>query len=243
MAEKLPTWGDQLSEDLKTSQEVVDFVATNGQTPSDIVRSAMKYNKELGEMKASVEDLKGKEAELEALKAQVSGMIKVPGEESTPEEIAAYQKAIGVPDTIDGYGLLDDMDDKEKGKMLLENFKAQGFSKDTAKKIIGMTLEMDKSIKEMNEKAKNAAIQEYRKSLGDDAEPTFRAAETAVNLFYPGDEFSDLRQEIMNRPELIKGLVEPGKKSLENPRLFSPSMKGVRADGYEYPEMAKQGRF
>lgn len=31
------------------------------------------------------------------------GMIKVPGEGATPEETAAFRKAIGVPDTVEGY--------------------------------------------------------------------------------------------------------------------------------------------
>ena len=31
------------------------------------------------------------------------GMVKVPGEGATPEETTAFRKAIGVPDTVEGY--------------------------------------------------------------------------------------------------------------------------------------------
>lgn len=41
----------------------------------------------------------------EALKKATEGMIKIPGEGATPEEIVAYRKAQGVPETPDGYTL------------------------------------------------------------------------------------------------------------------------------------------
>lgn len=40
-----------------------------------------------------------------AARAKVEGMVKLPGEGSTPEDIAAFHKALGVPDTVEGYGL------------------------------------------------------------------------------------------------------------------------------------------
>ena len=41
----------------------------------------------------------------EELKKATEGMVKIPGEGSSVEEIAAYRKATGVPDTPDGYEL------------------------------------------------------------------------------------------------------------------------------------------
>ena len=41
----------------------------------------------------------------EELKKATEGMVKIPGEGSTPEEIVAYRKSIGVPETADGYEL------------------------------------------------------------------------------------------------------------------------------------------
>ena len=40
-----------------------------------------------------------------AARAKTDGMLKVPGESATPEERAAFFKAIGVPDDPNGYGL------------------------------------------------------------------------------------------------------------------------------------------
>jgi len=41
----------------------------------------------------------------EELKKSTEGMIKIPGEGATPDEIAAYRKAQGVPDGPEGYDL------------------------------------------------------------------------------------------------------------------------------------------
>ncbi len=49
----------------------------------------------------------------EVLKKATEGMIKIPGEGATDDEIAAYRKAMGVPDTVDGYQLTIPENDKE----------------------------------------------------------------------------------------------------------------------------------
>ena len=41
----------------------------------------------------------------EELKKATEGMIKIPGEGATPEEVVAYRQAQGVPETADGYEL------------------------------------------------------------------------------------------------------------------------------------------
>jgi hypothetical protein len=43
--------------------------------------------------------------QMTAARAKTEGMVRVPGENATPDEIAAYYKAIGVPDKPEDYGL------------------------------------------------------------------------------------------------------------------------------------------
>ena len=50
-----------------------------------------------------------------AARQKVEGMVKLPGEDATPEDIAAYRKAIGVPDSPDGYSSLDTPSDLPEG--------------------------------------------------------------------------------------------------------------------------------
>lgn len=43
--------------------------------------------------------------ELQQLLGKKSSAVNIPGEKSTPEEVAAFRKAVGVPETADGYNL------------------------------------------------------------------------------------------------------------------------------------------
>lgn len=54
----------------------------------------------------SVHDLAKSYGELQQLMGKrQDGLVKLPGEGATPEEIAAYRKAVGVPESPDGYAL------------------------------------------------------------------------------------------------------------------------------------------
>ena len=58
------------------------------------------------------------------LKKATEGMIKIPGEGATEEEIAAYRKAQGVPDSADGYELTVPENDKEGFEAIAKEVKA-----------------------------------------------------------------------------------------------------------------------
>ena len=60
----------------------------------------------------------------EAIKKATEGMVKIPGEGATPEEIAAYRKAHGVPETPDGYALTIPENDKEGFEAIAKEVKA-----------------------------------------------------------------------------------------------------------------------
>jgi hypothetical protein len=49
----------------------------------------------------------------EELKKATEGMVKIPGEGATEEDVATYRKAIGVPESAEGYTLSIPEDDKE----------------------------------------------------------------------------------------------------------------------------------
>jgi len=62
------------------------------------------------------------------LKKAREGMIKIPGEGATVEEIAAYRKAYGIPDTADGYELPIPENDKEGYESIAAKVKAAAFT-------------------------------------------------------------------------------------------------------------------
>ncbi len=74
--ESLPGWVSALEADLRTNPLVIDH-----QKPSSFVKAAIEW------------------------KAKADKAVVEPGEGATPEEVAAYRKAAGIPDTPDGYEL------------------------------------------------------------------------------------------------------------------------------------------
>lgn len=62
-----------------------------------------------------------------AARQKTDGMLKVPGADAKPEEIAAYHKALGVPEKPEGYGLKQP-DQLPEGVVWDQSF-ADGFSK------------------------------------------------------------------------------------------------------------------
>ena len=79
-------------------------------------------------------------------------MIKIPGEGATPEEIAAYNKAVGVPETMDGYELpIPEGDDKAGYEVIANAVKAAAFESGVpASKVIGVWGKVVEAIDQQN---------------------------------------------------------------------------------------------
>lgn len=76
----------KMFDNLKTDKDLLKMTATAQRKATQNEKTyAEKYQKEYAE--------------------KTKGMIKMPGADAKPEEIAAYRKAIGVPDTAEGYQL------------------------------------------------------------------------------------------------------------------------------------------
>jgi len=60
----------------------------------------------------------------EQLKKATEGMIKIPGENATPEEIVAYRQSLGVPETADGYELAIPEGDKDGYEVIAREVRA-----------------------------------------------------------------------------------------------------------------------
>ena len=136
-----PDWRTDLPDDLKET-------ATKYKTPGEFIKT---IKTEQSDWRAGIpDDLKpiadrftSREDAIRAIQSfqKREGQVRVPGKDAKPEEIAAYHKAIGVPDKPEAYEFFvpegatvtDDMkaNQVEWGK----RFQAMGIGKEAAKKL------------------------------------------------------------------------------------------------------------
>ena len=103
----------------------------------------------------------------EALKKATEGMIKIPGEGSTPEEIVAYRKAQGVPETSDGYELPIPEEGKEGYENIAKEVKAAAHEAGIApsklnavwSKVVATMGEQTKALEAKGQELLNADVQ------------------------------------------------------------------------------------
>jgi hypothetical protein len=72
-----------------------------------LIKANPKGADRLGKFKtpdAMLETILAADSKIGELTAAQKGMLKIPGKDAKPEEVAAFQKALGVPEHIDGYG-------------------------------------------------------------------------------------------------------------------------------------------
>jgi hypothetical protein len=91
-----------MSEDIKVEDTGAAAPAWH-ESLSEEVRGIEGANDILSQYKSADEAAKGLVSTKQAYGKATSGMVKVPTADSTPEDKAAYNKAIGVPSTSDGY--------------------------------------------------------------------------------------------------------------------------------------------
>ena len=91
----------------------------------------------------------------ETLKKATEGMIKIPGEGATPEEIVAYRQAQGVPETPDGYELVNDQlepEDKPFAEIVQNSCHKNGIPKSKAQAVFNDVKETLNQMKEADVK-------------------------------------------------------------------------------------------
>lgn len=167
--------------------------------------------------------------QIELLKKESENKISIPGEDSTDEERAALYKAIGAPETVEGYGIEVDPN-TPGGKSLLESFLKAGLTKDQALSQMASFSEIDKAAKAETEAALKSNLEEFKKSLGDKAEETFTHAKKGIDAFFPDKEAKEkVSKQIMESPDLIKAYSKLGKLIQERPGILAFGGTGTRS--------------
>lgn len=150
------------------------------------------------------------------LREEISSRIKLPGKDAKPEEIAAYRKQIGAPETADGYeikapegysidgpvGLVIDM----AKDIAHQNHVSQAAYQSFAEGMIKIDQEIQQQVNESVKKWRSDKEQEIRKEFGADFEANLNAGKRARDVF-GGEELT----EFFNTPVTINGVsMTPG---------------------------------
>jgi hypothetical protein len=192
--------------------------------PEDLRGTAGKYQ--------SLEDTVKAAAELrKELSRSRDGYVRVPGADAKPEEVAAYRKAMGVPESAAGYGLgvADDAPETEKHKLgqFLELAHGEGLPTGAVKKI----LDLDRSIRAAEEAQKQrqreesfaAGNNELRQLWGNDWSRDVELSVRAGEHIFGKDGIELLAEAgLDNHPTIIRGLNKAG-------RAMAPDIPAIAA--------------
>jgi hypothetical protein len=88
-------WTAQLPDDLKTNETLTGYA-----TLGDFAKAHLETHGKVSEYEGKVKDFEGKVGDLEK---RLTNTIQKPSENATPEELAAFHRALGVPDKPEDY--------------------------------------------------------------------------------------------------------------------------------------------
>ena len=230
-----PDWRTDLPDDLKET-------ATKYKTPGEFIKT---IKTEQSDWRAGIpDDLKpiadrftSREDAIRAIQSfqKRDGQVRVPGKDAKPEEIAAYHKAIGVPDKPEAYEFFvpegatvtDDMkaNQVEWGK----RFQAMGIGKDAAKKLSQFVSEDGKRYQDSLISADKTFAEQQEAALrsewkGDDydrnktlANKAFRdlAGKTGLNVEALTQIETKDGRFLMDRAEIIRMFAAIGREMSE----------------------------
>lgn len=166
------------------------------------------------------------------LRKQISTSIRLPGENASDEDVAKFNKAIGVPDSPEGYEFTmpegrepTDADKAFQGKMA-EIFHKSGVSATAAKNLIDGYNEMTVAAEEAQATADKQFVEETEAALqtkwGKDFERNKNLSSRAAKYLF-GDNFEDAAQIetkdgkfILDHPVIMEALAKAGVEMAED---------------------------
>lgn len=187
--------------------------------------------------------------------------VKIPGEGATAEEIAAYRKAIGVPDTAEGYSFkrpeaaLTDEWDAAAEHALLTKLHAVGTPPNVVQAILDWYGEFLTTEQQAWRRESEAAQQELRRDWGANYEANRGIANRAIQQ-YGGDSLVDLfaangmgRHPLVVRTfakiglDLVEAGAIPGTGTAAmTPDEAAERIKTLQADLLKVPQGSEQAK-
>lgn len=170
----------------------------------------------------------GKTRELES-KFSAGGLIKVPGKDAKPEEIAAYNKAIGVPEKHEDYlkdltlenGAVIGEADKPLVDGVLAAIHKQGATPAVAKAMLDWYYGHQEKIAADQDEADDTFRRESERLLKDEMGPAFQRTKNAIApLFATAPGGSDTKNENALISRLLGGRTADGRRIGNDPDVI-----------------------
>lgn len=188
-----------------------------------------------------------------AFDERIKGMVKLPTDESTPEEVTAYHEAIGVPKTSDGYKLnIPEGDDKESFEGIAAVIKEEALAAGASPALLTrlwdkVTTVIQGQVKALEDKglALIKADDEAQKAEHKEKYDTFiKTTDAALAKFKVGEDVKKLLETygIGNHPSIRKLLAEVAPLVLGGKTILGDGETGEKEGGfpaYEYDENGK----
>jgi hypothetical protein len=188
------------------------------------------YKKELKRLEriANPEGLYGSFRELESRFSE-GGLIKIPGKDAKPEEIAAYHKAIGVPDKPEDYlkdlklanGAVMGDDDKPFWSSFAEAVHAAGAPPSVVAATANWYYKLQEEQAAAQDEADDAHRREAEKALKEELGPAFKRQTNAVaTLFASAPGGADIKNDKSLFSRLMGGRLADGKVIGNDPDML-----------------------
>ena len=219
----------QLPEDLRANEAFTGF-----NTAADIANALLTEKGKVSEFDGKVKDAEGKIGNLEA---KLANAIFKPGQDAKPEDIAAYRKAMGVPEKADDYEIpvIEGIEnDPATVKWAQDLFHRIGLNKSDAAEIGKSWNEYQKqvyaAIEESSKKARDDAEAAYKKEVGDEK---FKVhTELTARLLKENateEELTFLNESGMgNHPVIIRLITKLAEKTGEDTSISGGHDKGQK---------------
>ena len=238
-APQAPAWVAQLPQELQGNTAI-----TSHKTIGELGKSYLDSVDRLKGQETKVSEYEGKVKEFETKIA--SDYILKPKENATPEEKAAYLKAIGRPDTVEGYELpkieipagMEKSIDPEGEKAFREDAYAIGLTKEQAgflyKQFMGRNIGKFNQIQTVNEQTRQQATLALKTEWGNKFEENAEIANrTMAKFLTPELKTAFESAGLGNNPDLLKTFYQLGASMVVNDTL-------IRSDATANPHEARE---
>jgi len=170
-----------------------------------------------------------------------SGKVKIPSEESTPEEVSAFYQKLGKPETAEGYELPELAEGQEYDEQLMGAVKAYAFEKNmSGEQLNGMVETYLSEARLAQDRQATVTEDALKKDWGGEYDKNIEVSRRALRELAPPEIIEPLIKEISNAnmdnsENFVRLLHSIGSKMLDDTLVRGGRVKGESDYTPKYP--------